>query len=1032
VQQEAVAIDWVGSFLDHGSLSHVNRELTQSLRANPEAKMQCIGENSRLPRNAPKAWTSLAGQMTAKPSRDAKVTVRHAWPPQWDRPQSGALVVIQPWEFGSLPRSWVNDLAQVDEVWIPSEYVRRVYVDSGVPAEKVFVVPNGIDPARFHPNVPPLALATRKSFKFLFVGGTIFRKGPDLLLEAFLAQFTAADDVCLVIKDFGGKDVYAGQTFEQNIRAAQARPNAPEILYLNEELPPESIPGLYTACDCLVHPYRGEGFGLPVLEAMACGLPVIVTAGGATDDFAPEQIAFRVPSIRKEIGSSISGMPLVRSGWLLEPDLAVLASRMRWVHDHRDEARSHGLAGSQHAHANWTWSHAAAIALERARMLAARTPIPSAARPTPPRPGAIELPNCARVGHLGTAHVLFEKKKFREAWEATVECLQQRPYHPEAYLLLGEIAKAVGDAASARRFGQQAKAIAPQWKPAKTFLKGHAHGNSRPTWLNLPPELAETGPGDRCRLSVCLIVKNEERFLAPCLQSIQSIANEIIVVDTGSTDRTIEIAREFGAQVHSFVWCDDFSAARNAALQHATGDWVLMLDADEQLPPEQHDNLRRDFKKSGILGLRMPLQNIGAEAEGVAYVPRLFRNAPGLFYVSRIHEQVFSSILVRAEEWGLDTALGTAQIKHYGYTNELVKSRNKSERNLRLLREAVLEFPDDANLLMNLGLESVHSGNLESGITEYEKAFQALCDHPEQQRVPELRETLLMQYASVLMKAGRYTEIVRVLESPVAKAYEPTASIHFALGLAYFRLERPAAAAAQIKECLAKRHLPTASPINPDIRKGGPYHCLGLCLVHAGQLTEAEAAFRAALRDESSSRGVRLDLARLYKRMGRPVDALKVLHELIDTRQGDPEVWRLGGEIALSNPSLLDFAIDWTGEATKAHPSQALLAGQHGEALLITGNPGAAIPFFRASALAGDAYHSAALCLSELATNTRPSPVPAHLEQAVSTQFLRWFQRITASRGNGMLHQVIEQIRPLEKVLPTAAATLRTALTEAA
>ena len=1031
VHREPVLIDWIGSFLDHGSLSHVNRELTRALQPQADAQLQCVGEPTPLPRNAPKAWTTLAAQMTSKPSRRPMVTVRHAWPPQWERPKSGALVVIQPWEFGSLPRQWVHDLAQVDEVWIPSEYVRRVYIDSGVPAEKVFVVPNGIDPTRFHPAVAPLALATQKTFKFLFVGGTIFRKGPDLLLEAFLSQFTAADDVCLVIKDFGGKDVYAGQTFEQSIRTAQARPNAPEILYLNEEMPPDSIPGLYTACDCLVHPYRGEGFGLPVLEAMACGLPVIVTAGGATDDFAPDNIAIRIPSIRKEIGASISGMPLVRSGWLLEPDLAALANRMQWVHDHRDDARSKGLAGSRHVHANWTWTHAAAIALNRAQAIAAQAPTSTKA-PAQPRSGAIELPDCARVGHLGPAHELFDKKKFRDAWNVAVAALQRRPYHPEAYLLLGEIAKAVGDASSARRYGQQAKAIAPQWKPARAFLKGHAHGNAHPAWLVLPPELAETNPADRCRLSVCLIVKDEERFLAQCLQSIRSIASEIIVVDTGSKDRTIEIAREFGAQVHSFVWCDDFSAARNAALEHATGDWVLMLDADEQLPPDQHDNLRRDFRKAGLLGLRIPLQNLGAEAEGVAFVPRLFRNAPGLFYVSRIHEQIFSSILVRAEEWGLETALGTAQIKHFGYTEEIVVERQKSQRNLRLLRDAVLEFPDDANLLMNLGLEFVHAGDPESGIAEYERAFQALCDHPEQQRVPELRETLLLQYASALMNARRYSDIVRILESPVAKAYEPTASIHFALGLAYFRLERPPAAAAQIKECLAKRHLPTASPIDPEIRRAGPYHYLGLCLIHAGQLTEAEAAFQAALRDQSSSRGVRLDLARLYKRMARPIDALKVLHEMLDTRQGDPEVWRLGGEIALGNPSLLEFAIDWTGEAIKAHATQTLLAGQHGEALLLSGNPGAAIPFLRASATAGDAYHGGALCLAELATDRRPTPVPAELEQAVSAHFLRWFQRLTATPGSTILHQVIDQIRQLEKVLPTAAGTLRTALTEVA
>jgi hypothetical protein len=151
--------------------------------------------------------------------------VRHAWPPDWRRPQNGKLVVIQPWEFGSLPEQWLKDSASVDEFWVPSEYVRRVYVESGVPADKVKVVPNGVDLEKFQPQARPMKLATQKKFKFLFVGGTIFRKGPDLLLKAYLENFTAADDVCLVIKDFGGKTVYAGQTL--NRKSAPRRRNPP-------------------------------------------------------------------------------------------------------------------------------------------------------------------------------------------------------------------------------------------------------------------------------------------------------------------------------------------------------------------------------------------------------------------------------------------------------------------------------------------------------------------------------------------------------------------------------------------------------------------------------------------------------------------------------------------------------------------------------------------------------------------------------------------------------------------------------------
>ena len=124
---------------------------------------------------------------------------------------------------------WVTVAANVDAFWVPSNYVRQVYVDSGVPAEKVHVLPNGIDPEIFRPEAKPLKLATKKSFKFLFVGGTIFRKGPDLLLKAYAETFTAAEDVCLVIKDFGGQSVYAGQTFEQQIHETGGNaPVAPE------------------------------------------------------------------------------------------------------------------------------------------------------------------------------------------------------------------------------------------------------------------------------------------------------------------------------------------------------------------------------------------------------------------------------------------------------------------------------------------------------------------------------------------------------------------------------------------------------------------------------------------------------------------------------------------------------------------------------------------------------------------------------------------------------------------------------------
>lgn len=102
-------------------------------------------------------------------------------------------------------------------------------------------------------------------------------------------------------------------------------------------------------------------------------------------------------------------------------------------------------------------------------------------------------------------------------------------------------------------------------------------------------------------LSLCLIAKNEEKALPQCLNSVKDVVEEMVVLDTGSCDRTVEIARQFGAKVHHFTWCNDFSAARNEALKYVSGDWVLVLDADEILVPEIVPDLQQATNGDRIL-----------------------------------------------------------------------------------------------------------------------------------------------------------------------------------------------------------------------------------------------------------------------------------------------------------------------------------------------------------------------------------------------------------------------------------------------
>src|SRR5262249_49649540 len=157
---------------------------------------------------------------------------------------------------------------------------------------------------RFHPGVTPYDFAsnpntrhlTPDTYKFLFVGGTIGRKGADILLDAYDRAFTARDKVTLIIKDFAANTFYANQGAQALIRALQAKPNAPDIVYLTDDMTEAEIASLYAACDCLVHPYRGEGYGLPIAEAMACGKPTILTNYGAALDFADDSNAYLIPA----------------------------------------------------------------------------------------------------------------------------------------------------------------------------------------------------------------------------------------------------------------------------------------------------------------------------------------------------------------------------------------------------------------------------------------------------------------------------------------------------------------------------------------------------------------------------------------------------------------------------------------------------------------------------------------------------------------------------------------------------------------
>lgn len=653
-----------------------------------------------------------------------------------------------------------------------------------------------------------------------------------------------------------------------------------------------------------------------------------------------------------------------------------------------------------------------------------------AAQPEPAHNGAtvrLQLPPCALLGRLAEARDLFGKKQLQAAWQSAIQRIVERSFHPEAYLLLAQIADAAGDGEAAMKCARHASLLAPGWKAPTKFLKARHGTRCHPAWLQVPAGLTPATP----RLSVCLIARNEEKFLPQCLESVRGLADQIIVVDTGSTDRTIEIAKEHGAEVFHFTWCDDFSAARNVALEHARGDWVLMLDADEVLPPENHDRIRKLMNERSVMAWRLPIVDVGREDDGCSYVPRLYRNAPALFYVGRVHEQVFGSIEVVREPWGLANRLGDAALRHYGYTEAVVRDRNKIERNLKLLEKAIHELPDEPSLLMNYGLELVRSSKREEGLQQYFLAFSLMSELPDVQVVPECREMLLAQISTHLLADNRLEEIVRILTSPLARKGGLTGSLHFTLGLALMRLEKYAEASEEMRRCIAKRDQPALTPINKEIRGIGPRHCLAMCLAKAGRHQEANQAFLEAITEAPKSKPVRLDYARYLITQLKPVEALQLLHGVVADSPNDDTAWKLGAEVALSQPEFIEVAEDWTAEARQHLPEDRVIRCQAAEALMLANKPEEARDLWRPLSTEATPSQMAALILCEVALG-KPQFFPENdRESAVSMEFIRWYQKLIKFGANKLIVQLNASLGTLAAALPSAARLLHAAMLEA-
>ncbi len=261
-------------------------------------------------------------------------------------------------ETDSIPAGWLSYCEAMDEVWVPSAFNSEAFASAGVSPHRLRVLPSGVNTSQFRPGLKPLPIP-RHGFNFLSVFEWTHRKGPDVLLRAYLSEFHRDEDVALILKTYARPDVTASLLprityFVEREMGLCIEDTAPILVYDPSFLPTADIPRLYASADAFVLPSRGEGYGRPYMEALACECPVIATRWSGQMDFLHDGNS-------ELIGCDVASVPwntdveLFAGHRWAEPSVDHLRERMRYVFTHRAEATQKAARGRAEMVETWDW-----------------------------------------------------------------------------------------------------------------------------------------------------------------------------------------------------------------------------------------------------------------------------------------------------------------------------------------------------------------------------------------------------------------------------------------------------------------------------------------------------------------------------------------------------------------------------------------------------------------------------------------------------------------------------------------------------
>lgn len=453
-------------------------------------------------------------------------------------------------------------------------------------------------------------------------------------------------------------------------------------------------------------------------------------------------------------------------------------------------------------------------------------------------------------------------------------------------------------------------------------------------------------------ISLCMIVRNEERFLRDALTSVEGVVDEFCIVDTGSTDGTVAIAESFGATVSFISWRDDFAWARNQALERATGAWILVLDADERLAPESVEHLRalRHTKPDGR-GRWIWCRNFSDAGRGTVAstnaIIRIFPNDPAVRYRGSIHEYVS----VAGTDGTIPAASSPIEIHHFGYQPEIMASRNKADRNFRVSRTAFEAHPGDPVHVYNYGMSALLAGKREIAREQFERVIELTQSTPR-----GFRPMALSTLSGLYTEAGRFDEALAAADECVTNvATFPDG--HFARGRALAGQLRYAEARAAFERAIAAGSSAGFEHfvVDEDIAAWKAANEIGGSLVNESRFADALAWLERGLANRPAERVLLMNRAKCFEALGRLNDALADFRTIFSSHNDEHAAIEYANFVFRhGTPDNALAAVEWALPAVGADYQRAFLTSAAAGLLRANRRPEAARLIARVLAVAGE------------------------------------------------------------------------------